>query len=265
MSIKTRNTLKGLFADGKILTDTMLAHLIDSYLHLSDDGSTKIKALLAADKLNASHIDTDAVWAAFTNAIGAGCNFGQVGFTSAEIITIPAGTTLEFEAYLSSVTPASKLIWGVFLDSGWYVIDSGSNFYHEFNTAGSYDFTVTAKDANNTTIATLLIEDWVVVTSSTPTVTSLTKAQIEIPSTDLASNIIECEIVGNDITCEVPAGTDLTQLIPRLLYNGTITTSDHSDFKNGAIVDLSSPMNFTIDASDSEAGELDFTLTVTEA
>jgi len=154
MAIKTRNTLKTLFADGKILTDAILADLIDSYLHLSDDGSTKIKALLAADKLNASHVDTSAIWAAFTNAIGVGCNFGQVGFTSAQQIEIAAGTSLEFEAYLPSLTPASKIIWAVFLDSGWHLIEAGSNFYHKFDTAGTYDFTVTAKDVNNTTIAT---------------------------------------------------------------------------------------------------------------
>lgn len=256
--IRNRATLKNLFQQYATPSGTDFADFIDSYLHLGDDGANKIKELLAANKLNASHVDVNAIWNAFVNNIGAGVNFGDIGYTSAEQLQVTTGTELEFEAYLSSLVAAHKFLWAIFKDDLFIVSKSGSNLYHTFNEEGTYTITVVAKKADNSTISALVITDWIIV-SGAPI--EISQAQIEIPTIEDTDNIIDCEIDGTNITCTVPAGTNLERLIPRIIHGGTMS-SDGSAFNNGVVIDMRDPISITITVGETTNN---YTLTVSEA
>jgi hypothetical protein len=260
--IKNRIVLKDLLKDGEVLEAENLAYLIDSYLHLTDDGSTKIKELLSTDKLTSNHINITELISQLTTKVGAGINIGDLGFTSNQTISIHQGTIVEFEAYVSTLKEVSKVLWAIFDEAGDMTLKTGSNINYEFTASGDYTFSINVYNDSGNLIGSKLISNWVtVLTGGGGAVPLISQVEVEYGGTleDMSGiEVVQGIISGTDITVSIPTGISLTKIRPRIISNGIL-----DGIKNGVPTDMSGVINFNvISLSDSEQ-ITPYTLTVT--
>ena len=193
-------------------------------------------------------------------------NFGAFAdsdfYKSTEPITVEPSTPITLEAYPATVRQYFEIKWIIQSadPTDYNESFSGREIVVALADEGVYLVTIQLLRDDETVIATKIVNNFITVSDSTPSaaknITSFIFYESQNPALTGLGNQV-CEMLGNQITHEMPAGTVITNLVPVIEITGV-----NIQPSSGVFQDFSVEVQYLVTAQDTSQLLHDVNITV---